>query len=221
VSLFVTGTDTGVGKTHTVVQLLRLLRQGGNSCAGFKPICCGDRQDAELLLRASDESLTIDEINPLWLKTPLAPLAAAHAEKVKIDIDNLTAAFETLQKRVEHVLVEGVGGWMVPIRSNYFVSDLAAALKLPVLIVAQNRLGCLNHTALTVRSVAAHNLGCVGVALNTPPDANEIAATTNAEILREILDVPVLPGLTEKMPELPSSWGQIFDSTVRHRVSPK
>ena len=221
-SLFVSGTDTGAGKTHTVVQLLRLLRASGKTCAGFKPICCGDRQDAELLLRAGgNERFTIDEINPLWLKTPLAPLAAAHAENVNIDIDHLIAAFETLQKRVAHVLVEGVGGWMVPIRRDYFVSDLAAALKLPVLIVAQNRLGCLNHTVLTVRSVAAHGLDCVGVALNTPPEANDIAATTNADILRKILDVPVLPGLTEKMPELPSSWGQIFDSTVRHRVSSK
>jgi dethiobiotin synthetase len=110
---------------------------------------------------------------------------------------------------------------MVPIRPDYFVSDLAAALKLPVLVVAQNRLGCLNHTALTVRSVSAHGLRCVGVALNTPPAANDIAATTNADILRKILDVPVLPGLTEKMPELPSGWGQIFDSTVRHSVSLK
>ena len=110
---------------------------------------------------------------------------------------------------------------MVPIRRDYFVSDLAAALKLPVLIVAQNRLGCLNHTALTVRSVAAHNLDCVGVALNTPPEANDIVATTNADILRKILDIPVLPGLTEKTPELPSGWVQIFDSTVRHRVSSK
>ena len=220
-SLFVTGTDTGVGKTHTVVQLLRILRAAGKTCAGFKPICCGDRQDAELLLRASDERFTIDEINPLWLKTPLAPLAAALAEKVNIDIDHLITSFETLQKRVEHVLVEGVGGWMVPIRRDYFVSDFAAALKLPVLIVAQNRLGCLNHTVLTVRSVAAHNLDCVGVALNTPPDGNDTAATTNADILRKILDVPVLPGLTEKVAELPSDWGQIFDSTVRHSVSLK
>jgi len=122
---------------------------------------------------------------------------------------------------LQQVVRPSRAGALVPIRRDYFVSDLAAALKLPVLIVAQNRLGCLNHTALTVRSVAAHNLGCVGVALNTPPDANDIAATTNADILREILDVPVLPGLTEKVAELPSGWGQIFDSTVRHSVSLK
>lgn len=220
-SLFVTGTDTGVGKTHTVVQLLRLLRASGKTCAGFKPICCGDRHDAKLLLSAGSEGFAIDEINPLWLKTPLAPFAAALAEKVKIDVDRLIAAFETLQRRVECVLVEGVGGWMVPIRGDYFVSDFAAALKVPVLIVAQNRLGCLNHTALTTRSVADYGLRCVGVALNTPPEANDIAARTNANILREIVDVPVLSGLTEKMAELPSDWHRIFDSRVQGRVSPK
>ena len=220
-SLFVTGTDTGVGKTHTVVQLLRLLRASGKTCAGFKPICCGDRHDAGLLLGAGSKGFTIDEINPLWLKTPLAPFAAALAEKVKIDIEQLIAAFEALQKRVDHVLVEGVGGWMVPIRADYFVSDLAAALKLPVLIVAQNRLGCLNHTALTVRSVADYGLRCIGVALNTPPQADDAATKTNADILREIVDAPVLPGLTEKMTELPSDWCRIFDSRVQGPVSPK
>jgi len=76
-NLFVTGTDTGVGKTHTVVQLLRLLRAAGLRCAGMKPICCGDRQDAQLLLAAGSEGLSLDELNPIWLKTPAAPFAAA------------------------------------------------------------------------------------------------------------------------------------------------
>jgi dethiobiotin synthetase len=219
VSLFVTGTDTGVGKTHTVVQLLRLLRASGKKCVGFKPICCGDRHDAELLLAAGSEGFTIDEINPLWLKTPLAPFAAPLAEERKIDIDQLITAFKALQKRVDCVLVEGVGGWMVPIRADYLVSDLAAALKLPVLIVAQNRLGCLNHTALTVRSVDGYGLRCVGVVLNTPPESDDVAARSNADILQKIIDVPVLPGLTEKMPEFPSNWAPIFDSKVADRVS--
>lgn len=211
-SLFVTGTDTGVGKTHTVVQLLRLLQASGKTCVGFKPICCGDRHDAESLLTAGSEGFTIDEINPLWLRTPLAPFAAALAEKVKIDVDHLIAAFEALQKRVDQIFVEGVGGWMVPIRAGFFVSDFAAALKLPVLIVAQNRLGCLNHSALTARSVASYGLRCVGIVLNTPSGANDVAAATNADILREIVDVPVLPGLTEKMVKLPSHWRQMLDS---------
>lgn len=219
-SLFVTGTDTGVGKTYTVVQLLRLLRAAGKSCAGFKPICCGDRHDAELLLAAGSEGLTINEINPLWLKTPAAPFAAALIENIKIDIEPLRHALAVLQKRVDHVVVEGVGGWMVPIRADYFVSDLAADMKLPVLVVAQNRLGCLNHTALTVRSVEQHGLRCIGVILNDPADVKEFAVATNADVLRQIVDVPLLTGLSENMAQLPSDWQSIFDSTVGPCVSP-
>ena len=165
-SLFITGTDTGVGKTHTAVQLLRLLRAAGASCAGMKPICCGDRRDAELLLAASSDGLAINEINPVWLKTPAAPIVGSLTEEVDIDIERILAAFHTLQSRIEHVLVEGVGGWMVPIRPDYFMSDLAVEMRLPILVVAQNRLGCLNHVALTVRNVVAHKLRCVGVVLN-------------------------------------------------------
>jgi len=213
VSLFITGTDTGVGKTHTAIQLLRLLRASGMRCAGMKPICCGDRRDAELLLAAGSEGLRIEEINPVWLKTPAAPLVGSLTEGVNIDIERILAAFRALQNRVEHVLVEGVGGWLVPIRSDYFVSDLAVEMALPVLVAAQNRLGCLNHTALTVRSIAAHGLPCVGVVLNGPPDPSDIAAVTNLDILRKIVDPPLLSGLTENLVQLPADWRFMIDST--------
>lgn len=205
-SLFITGTDTGVGKTRTVVQLLRLLRASGTSCAGMKPICCGDRQDAELLLAAGGVGLTIDDVNPVWLRTPAAPIVGSLTEQVGIDIERILAAFHALQNQVEHVIVEGVGGWLVPIRSDYFVSDLAVEMKLPVLVVAQNRLGCLNHTALTVRSVAEHKLRCLGVALIAAPGTSDIAAATNADILKRILNVPLLGGLGENLIELPADW---------------
>jgi len=213
VSLFITGTDTGVGKTRTVVQLLRLLRASGTSCAGMKPICCGDRQDAELLLAAGGVGLTIDDVNAVWLRTPAAPIVGSLTEEVSIDIERILAAFHALQNRVEHVIVEGVGGWLVPIRSDYFVSDLAVEMKLPVLVVAQNRLGCLNHTALTVRSVAEHKLRCLGVALIAAPGTSDIAAATNADILKRILNVPVLDGLGENLMELPAGWRFIINST--------
>ena len=209
-SLFITGTDTGVGKTHTTVQLLRLLRASGLQCAGMKPICCGDRRDAELLLVSGSEGLTIDEVNPIWLKTPAAPFAAAMVEKVDIDINQLLNGLANLQQRVDRVLVEGVGGWMVPIRADYFVSDLAVAMNLPVLVVAQNRLGCLNHTVLTVRSVRDRGLDCVGVVLNGTPGPVDIAFATNADILKQIIDVPVLSELTENTPILPPEWGGIL-----------
>ena len=211
-SLFITGTDTGVGKTQTARQLLRLLRAAGTSCAGMKPICCGDRRDAELLLAAGSESLTIDEINPVWLQTPAAPIVGSFVEEVNLDIEQILAAFRALQDRVEHVIVEGVGGWMVPIRSDYFISDLAAEMKLPVLVVTQNRLGCLNHTALTVRSVADYNLPCLAVVLNGVPVPGDIAALTNADILKRILNVPLLVGLGENLMELPGDWRLMLDS---------
>lgn len=212
-SLFITGTDTGVGKTHTAIQLLRLLRASGARCAGMKPICCGDRRDAELLLAAGSEGLRIEEINPVWLKTPAAPLVGSLTEGVNIDIERILAAFRALQNRVEYVLVEGVGGWLVPIRRDYFISDLAVEMALPVLVAAQNRLGCLNHTALTVRSIAAHRLPCAGVVLNGPPDPSDIAAVTNLDILRKIIDPPLLSGLTENLDQLPADWRLMIDST--------
>ena len=209
-SFFITGTDTGVGKTHTAVQLLRRLRANGRSCAGFKPICCGDRRDAELLLSAGANGLTIDEINPLWLQTPAAPLTAAQIEAVNINIERLLDAFRKLAAQVDNVFVEGVGGWMVPVRSDYFVKDLAVEIGLPVLVVAQNRLGCLNHTLLTLRSVQAAGLRCAGVVLNSPSRDPDIAQTTNADILAGVLDVPLLPELAENAEELPPAWRQIL-----------
>jgi dethiobiotin synthetase len=214
VSLFITGTDTGVGKTHIAARLLRLLRASGTLCAGMKPICCGDRRDAEMLLAAGSDGLTIDEVNPVWLKTPAAPIVGSLMEKAPIDVEKILAAFQNLQRRVEHVIVEGVGGWLVPIRSDYFVSDLASAMKLPVLVIAQNRLGCLNHAALTVRSVEAYELRCVGVLLNSLDEIkSDIAALTNADILTQILNVPLLAGLGESLTVLPIDWRLMLDST--------
>ncbi len=213
-SLFITGTDTGVGKTYTAARLLHLLRASGTSCAGMKPICCGDRRDAEFLLAAGSDGLTIDDVNPVWLKTPAAPMVGSLMEKVNIDIDRILAAFHSLQSRVERVIVEGTGGWMVPIQGSYFVSDLAAAMKLPVLAVAYNRLGCLNHSVLTVESVAGHGLRCVGLVLNNAQETGDIAALTNADILRQILGVPVLGGLGESLTELPADWRLMLDSAI-------
>jgi dethiobiotin synthetase len=216
VSLFITGTDTGVGKTHVATRLLHLLRASGVRCAGMKPICCGDRRDAERLRAAGSDGLTIDDVNPVWLKTPAAPIVGSLMEKAPVDVERILAAFQTLQGRVEHVIVEGTGGWLVPIRSDYFVSDLAAAMKLPVLVVAQNRLGCLNHAALTVRSVAAHHLRCVGLVLNSTGMTSDVAALTNADILKRILNVPLLAGLGENLTELPVDWRLTLDSTTEH-----
>jgi dethiobiotin synthetase len=208
-SLFLTGTDTGVGKTYTAVQLLRAGRAAGLRCAGMKPICCGDRDDAQQLLAASSEGLTIDELNPIWLQTPAAPFSASLIEQVVIDEQQLIEQQRALEERFDSIVVEGVGGWLVPIRRDFFVADLAALMKLPVLVVAMNRLGCLNHTILTVRSVLAHGLVCAGVVLNTPEGVSDIASTTNADILRQVLDVPIVSSLPAEVSGLNPEWREI------------
>jgi dethiobiotin synthetase len=172
----------------------------------MKPICCGDRRDAEELLSAGAEGLTIDEINPVWLKSPAAPLVAARMEGFEFQIDTILRAFAALRERVEEVFVEGVGGWLVPITSDFYVSDLAAALGLPVLLVARNRLGCLNHTLLTLESIRQRGLDCVGVVLNAPEGADDLAANTNADVLRQLCRVPVVSGLSESHMVFPPDW---------------
>jgi dethiobiotin synthetase len=213
VSVFVTGTDTGVGKTSFTVWLLQGLRERGARCAGYKPICCGDRDDAVQLLAASSSGLTIDEVNPVWLRTPAAPLTAALAENRQIDLASLREGFVRLGARFDFIAVEGVGGWMVPITPDYFSNDLAADLCLPILVVAQNRLGCLNHILLTVRAIETAGLKCAGVVLNDLAQESDLAMTTNEQILRSCLTLPVLAGfnpdttgmierLSQMMPEI-------------------
>jgi dethiobiotin synthetase len=194
VSFFITGTDTGVGKTHTITQILQRYNAAGKRAAGMKPICCGDRDDATKLLAAGCEGLTIEQINPIWLKTPVAPLVAARTEGREIDIEEMVEAFRSLQALVPMVFVEGVGGWQVPITADCRVSDFARLLGLPVLVVVLNRLGCLNHAVLTVESIRSAGLKCSAILLNEFDVPGDLATATNREILREICAVPVILG---------------------------
>jgi len=202
VSVFITGTDTGVGKTKFTVWLLRGLREHGVRCAGYKPICCGDRDDAEQLRAAGSADLTTDAVNPVWLRTPAAPLLATRIENRKLDLRVLREGFVRLSAGVDFVAVEGVGGWMVPITSDYFSNDLAIDLDLPVIVVAENRLGCLNHVFLTVRAIETGGLRCVGVVLNNLGKEPDLAMKTNAEILQSCLTLPVLAGFDPDKAEL-------------------
>ena len=210
-SVFITGSDTGTGKTQFATWLLKQARERGLRCAGYKPICCGDRRDAELLHAASSAGLTIDEVNPIWLRTPAAPLTAATAENREIDLKALVDGFVRLSSRFDFIAVEGVGGWIVPITSDYYTCDLAAELRLPVIVAAHNRLGCLNHILLTVRSIEAGGLKCAGVVLNNRDGPPDIASTTNAATLQRCLPLPVFAEFgREKLPEISVSLREIL-----------
>ncbi len=196
---FITGTDTGVGKTFVTSLLVRGLRAKGVDAVGFKPICCGSRDDAEELRQASDGALTLNEANPVWLRTPAAPYVAAIIEERMIDLALIRQTYETLRARHQAVLVEGVGGWLVPILRDYAVADLAIEFALPVIVVVANRLGALNHTALTLESLRQRGVSCTGVILNhlAPPVATDegvesVAQATNRSVLEEWLQVPIL-----------------------------
>ncbi len=200
---FITGTDTGVGKTYVTARLIRRLRAQGLDTVGFKPMCCGSREDAELLRAAADDALTINEINPVWLRTPAAPYTAAMIENRAIDLALIRETFAGLRARHGSVLVEGVGGWLVPIERTYTVADLAEEFALPVIVVVKNRLGALNHAALTVHHLRSRGLTCAGLILNDGQAAKEdsdepqaIAMATNQSVLEDMLGAPVLFTLT-------------------------
>lgn len=193
-NLFLTGTDTGVGKTYCASLLIRGLRKAGFDTAALKPICCGDRADAELLREASGNTQELNEVNPIWLRPPTAPYAASIIEDRVLDLDLIRDTFTRLRKSRRSLIVEGVGGWLVPISKNYFVADMAADFGLPVAVVVRNRLGALNHALLTVRAIQSRGLECAGVIWNNVdiPDPADLAAATNKSILEDLLDVPIL-----------------------------
>ncbi|MEO5713242.1 MAG: dethiobiotin synthase [Luteolibacter sp.] len=193
-SFFITGTDTGVGKTYVTRLLVETLRNAGVDAVGYKPIACGDREDAAILSAVSG-GIPLEEINPVYLNTPVAPYVACMLENRTVSPVDLIAGFYHLSAKHPEVLVEGVGGWEVPLAPNYRVSDLAADLKLPVILVAGNKLGALNHIILTVNAIRARGLVCAGIYLNQLEDEMDTAMITNKGVVEDLTGVPLLDHL--------------------------
>ena len=214
-SLFLTGTGTGVGKTFVAIELLYWLRAHGIRAAGMKPICCGDREDARRLLAASAEGISVEELNPVWLQSPVAPSVAAQIEQVEIDLGKIQNCFRNLSERFDTVIVEGVGGWLVPMTADLFVGDFAKQLDLPVAIVAENRLGCLNHILLTLESVQRRGLVCAGVILKSANGPTDLAQSTNETELRRLLASVNLVVIDERTEP---NWAEIFAKTEQPDV---
>ncbi|GAB2553578.1 dethiobiotin synthase [Rhodanobacter koreensis] len=198
-SVFIAGTDTGIGKTHTACTLLHALRAAGYTACGMKPVASGcaetpeglRNEDALALQAASSHALPYALINPVALRDPLSPhLAAAH-EGVEIALAPLQHAFGQLVDSHQRVVVEGVGGWLVPLAPGLFASDIARQWRLPVILVVGLRLGCLNHALLSARAIEADGcrlLGWIGNAIDPAMAATEENLTT----LRELLPAPCL-----------------------------
>ena len=196
---FITGTDTGVGKTFVTCALLHNFREQGITAIGMKPIAAGAEmtaeglrnEDIEALREASGIPLESEDLNCYLLADPVAPHIAAANEGVEIDLDVIRQRFDQLAELADAVLVEGVGGFIVPLGDSIDTADLAADLDLPVILVVGMRLGCLNHALLTQAAILGRGLTMAGwVANQIDPSMAELDA--NVEALEERIRAPLL-----------------------------
>ncbi len=201
---FVAGTDTEIGKTFITCALLHAFTAQGIRAAGMKPIAAGTdseghNEDVEQLLAAMPVKPARELVNPYLFAPAIAPHIAAAEVLREIEIGPIRAAFNTLQTQADAVLVEGVGGFLVPLGTHYDAADLACDLSLPVILVVGMRLGCINHALLTRDAIAARGLHIAGWVANCiDPAMNRLAE--NIETLKARLPAPLLgivpPGST-------------------------
>ena len=196
-AFYVTGTDTGIGKTFSSCALLHALRQRGLRAVGMKPVASGcemtpqglRNEDAVALRAASDPLPAYADLNPYALPEPLAPELAAADAGVTLALPPIQAAFERLRAQADTVVVEGVGGWLAPLSADLDQSHLVHALQLPVVLVVGLRLGCINHARLSVAAIAAAGATCIGwIANEVDPQMARI--DDNVALLRARLPVP-------------------------------
>ena len=197
--MFVTGTDTGIGKTVVALGLMQALQDRGLTVAGMKPVASGCEQtaqglrndDAVLLQRQSSIALEYAQVNPYAFEPAIAPHLAARAAGVRIDFDVILTAYREIAAQVDCVVVEGVGGWLVPLNEQASVADLAVMLGLDVCLVVGLRLGCLNHALLSAASIEASECRQVGWVANHLPEAMEYSKE-NINTLKDMLSSPLL-----------------------------
>jgi dethiobiotin synthetase len=168
--LFVTGTDTGVGKTLVAASLLRRARALGLRACGMKPVAAGARpgrehlcnEDVDALTAAGNVAAPLELVCPYLLREAVSPHIAAELEGRRVDLDHIEACYRQLAARADCVIVEGAGGWYAPLSGHATIASLARRLRLPVVLVVGLRLGCLNHALLAVRAIAADEVPLAG-----------------------------------------------------------
>jgi dethiobiotin synthetase len=209
-AVYVSGTDTGIGKTLASCALLHALRERGLRAAGMKPVASGCERvdgawrnaDALALQAAGEPGIAYADINPFALEHPLAPELAARDAGVEVEMPKILAAHARIAGRVEAMVVEGVGGWAAPLSASLMQADLVRALRLPVLLVVGLRLGCLNHALLSARAIAADGAHLAGwVASHVDPAMERVE--DNIAMLRARLPAPcwgVLPHAKDTVP---------------------
>ncbi len=204
---FITGTDTGIGKTWVSRMLLDQLRARGVRALGMKPVASGCRMtaqglrndDAEILRGASAFAPAYADVNPYAFADPIAPHISARDTGTTIELARIEAAYGRLAALADALVVEGVGGWAAPLGESLSQADLVHALDLDVVLVVGMRLGCINHALLSARAIAADGCRLVGWIAN-PIDPAMARFDENVQTLRERLPAPLLEVLTHVAP---------------------
>lgn len=198
---FITGTDTGVGKTVIAGAIIKVMQSFGIKACAMKPIESGCGKEGDILIpydstflkQAAHMDEPIKQVTPFCFESPLSPLAASEIEGKKISIDEIKKAYYKLYKSYEAIVVEGVGGLMVPIRKDFYILDLVREFSLPLLIITKPGLGTINHTMLTINAALSAGIEVAGLIINySRPPENSLAEKTNPQILKEICPVPVI-----------------------------
>ena len=187
-TFFITGTDTGVGKTVLTALLAQFLRGRGVNIGALKPICSGGRDDAMRLCAVLDGALTLDEINPWHFRAAIAPALAAKLEKKTVTRAQALTHICALQKKFAMTLVEGAGGLLSPLGEDFDSRDLMVALRATPIIVAPNKLGAVNHILLTLAALPKNLHAKTKVVLMTPPKP-DAATKSNAKLLAQFFPV--------------------------------
>jgi dethiobiotin synthetase len=222
----VTGTDTGVGKTLIACALLHAFAAAGYRAVGMKPVVAGAEPRGEYAVHGDIEALSVagnvaaprELVNQYAFRRPIAPHIAAAEEGVLIDLAHIERSFRALAGRADAVVVEGVGGFRVPLGPLTDTAELACRIGLPVVLVVGIRLGCLNHALLTADSIAGHGLGLAGwVANHVDPDMN--AADENVEALEARLPARLLARVPHAKAPLSDAVGLLFSHVVPRRIA--
>lgn len=196
---FITGTDTEIGKTFVTAALLRAFAQRGLRTLGMKPVAAGaemvdgvwHNEDVDQLIAASSVKAPQAIVAPYLMRTPAAPHIVAQLEEVQIDVRQIAASYQQARELANVVLVEGVGGYVVPLDETTSTVDMAQALNLPVILVVGMRLGCINHALLTAQAIQASGLHLAGWVANTV-DAEMKFFEENVQALKQRLPAPCL-----------------------------
>ena len=184
--IFVTGTDTGVGKTFLVASLLFHLRQSGVNALAMKPFCSGGTEDVDLIQAIQGNDAPREQVNPFYFSEAVAPLVAARKLRQPIQLSQVLGVIHTMHVQCACLIIEGSGGLLVPLGEGFTVADVIANLNCDVVVVSRNKLGTINHTLLTVEALRARGVQRIKVVLMGQSSADS-SAWNNAAFLAETM----------------------------------